>query len=329
MHYDLPLDRLRSYRPDLSAIVAPDFDAFWERTLDAAEAAAIPPRIVREPTALRALEAFDLTFSGYEGQDVRAWLIRPSEASSPLPCVIRYLGYGGGRGRPEEHLFWPAAGYAHLVMDLRGQGTGWGGGRGSTGATFDAGADGAPQMSGFLTRGIATPETYYYRRLLTDAIRLARVAATLDGIDPRRIVVSGASQGGAQALAAAAFADVAAVLVDVPFLCHVMQAVRMVDTDPYFEIIRYLRAHRGAEAAVARTLSYHDGVGFAARAEAPALFSIALMDRVIPPRTAFATANHYRGVAELVVYPYADHEGGEADQVIRQAAFLGERGLAP
>jgi cephalosporin-C deacetylase len=145
-------------------------------------------------------------------------------------------------------------------MDARGQGAGWNGGRGSAGATPDLGGDGGSQTSGFLTRGLGDPSTSYYRRLLTDAIRCARMARDLPGVDPRR-VVAGASQGGAQALAAAAYAEVAAALIDVPFLCHVAQAIRMIDSDPYFEIVRYLRAQRGTEAEVLRTLSHVDGSG--------------------------------------------------------------------
>jgi len=323
MHYDLPLADLERYRPDLSTIVAADFDDFWHRTLDEAEARAEAPRLEPFETALEAVECFDVTFSGYAGQPVKAWLIVPARRAGPLPCVIRYLGYGGGRGRPEEYLYWPAAGYAHLVMDVRGQGSGWGGGRGSAGATPDVAAGDAPQMPGFLTRGIRSPESYYYRRLFTDAIRMARVAAELDEIDPDGIIAAGASQGGAQALAAAAFAPViSAALVDVPFMCHVAQAMRMVDTDPYFEIVRYLRSHRDAEADVANTLSYHDALGFAARCTVPALFSIAQMDRVIPPRTAFAAHNLYAGDKELALYPFADHEGGDIDQTVRQSGYL-------
>lgn len=98
----------------------------------------------------------------------------------------------------------------------------------------------------------------------------------------------------------------------------------MVDSDPYFELVRFLRWQRGAEAQVQLTLSYIDAVGFAAMSTVPALFSVALMDSVIPPRTVFAAYNHYAGPKDIVVYPYANHEGGEADQVARQRSFLAD-----
>lgn len=55
-------------------------------------------------------------------------------------------------------------------MDNRGQGTG--NRVGDTGDAFSTGAS-AP---GFLTSGIDSPETYYYRRLFTDAVRAVQVA---------------------------------------------------------------------------------------------------------------------------------------------------------
>lgn len=322
MHYDLPLAQLRQYQPELSDIVAPGFDAFWRDTLEEARKAASDPLLEPVATGMAMIAAWDVTFSGYAGQPVKAWLVRPAGVSGNLPCVVQYLGYGGGRGRPEEYLHWPACGYATLIMDLRGQGAGWTGGRGSTGATADPDGSGGAQTTGLLSRGIRDPKTSYYRRLFTDAIRCAELAGQLDGIEADKVIVSGASQGGAQALAAAAFAPVRAALVDVPFLCHVAQAITMVDSDPYFELVRYLRWQRDAEPDVLRTLSHIDAMGFAARATVPALFSVALVDTVIPPRTVFAAYNHYGGDKEIAVYPYANHEGGEADQLARQRAFL-------
>ena len=49
---------------------------------------------------------------------------------------------------------WAAAGYAHLVMDTRGQGSTW-----SVGDTPDHDTTGAPAHPGFMTRGILDPAT--------------------------------------------------------------------------------------------------------------------------------------------------------------------------
>ncbi len=45
-----------------------------------------------------------MTFTGYAGQPIRAWLNLPAHADWPLPGVVEFIGYGGGRGLPSEWL---------------------------------------------------------------------------------------------------------------------------------------------------------------------------------------------------------------------------------
>jgi cephalosporin-C deacetylase len=87
-----------------------------------------------------------------------------------------------------------------------------------------------------------------------------------------------------------------------------------------------LGVHRDQERQVFDTLAYFDGVNFAKRATAPALFSVALMDEIVPPSGVFAAYNWYAGEdRELKVYPFNNHEGGTFYQWHAQAAWLGER----
>ncbi|MEV8273791.1 acetylxylan esterase [Microbacterium sp. NPDC077184] len=318
--FDLPLDELQSYRPDIPE--PSDFDAFWTDTLTAARSHDAPATITPHATPLTRLEVFDVTFPGFAGDPVRAWLTVPVGAEEPLPAVVEFNGYGGGRGLPVERLAWAASGYAHLFMDTRGQGSGWGTG----GDTPDPHGTG-PSGSGFMTRGIDDPADYYYRRVFTDGVRAVDAARALPQIDAARVAVTGGSQGGGIALAVAGLSSgLRACMPDVPFLCHFSRAVGLTDNDPYQEIVRYLAVHRGAEERVFRTLSYFDGAAFAARATAPALFSAALMDLTCPPSTVFAAYNRYGASdKEIRVYPFNDHEGGQSRQWWEQAEFLATR----
>jgi cephalosporin-C deacetylase len=315
--FDLPLDRLRTYRPDVREPA--DLDASWAATLAQArdEAAVVDCRPVG--TGLVLVDTWDVTFRGYGGHPVRAWYSRPAAAGgAPLPAVVEYLGYGRGRALPHERLTWAAAGYAHLLMDTRGQGGQYGAG----GDTPDPVGSG-PAAPGFLTRGIDDPGQHYYRRLGTDAVRAVDAVRELPGVDPQRVAVAGNSQGGGLALLAAGLVpDLAAVLPSVPFLCHPERAIEITDAHPWREVVQYLSVHRGAVDAVLRTLSYVDGVAFARRAGAPALFSVGLRDTVCPPSTVFAAYNHYAGPKEIAVYPFNGHEGGDAVHVRRQLDWL-------
>lgn len=318
MLIDMPLAELRSYRPEPSEPA--DFDDFWQRTLADARAQAGPAQFAPYASGLRTVDVFDVTFTGYAGQPVRAWLLLPRHTEGPLPCVVEFIGYQGGRGFPHEYLTWSAAGYANLVMDNRGQGSG-----GHTHAvTPDPAPAGAPHTPGYLTRGIESPQTSYYRRLFTDAVRAVDTARAHPRIDPERIAVYGGSQGGGIALAAAALGGpVAAALLDVPFLCHFRRAAEITDAGPYSELVTFVRTQRHREQEAFATLDYFDGVNLAARATAPALFSVALMDAVCPPSTVFAAYNRWGGPhKDIRVWKFNGHEQGGAYQTDEQIRFL-------
>ena len=154
--YDMPLERLREYRTQTAE---PDgLDEWWAKRLADSRELARPTDLRRyEPDLYGTVEVHDATFSGSGGDRIRAWYLKPADAVRP-PVVVKFIGYGGGRGAPGEHMLLPALGYAVFVMDSRGQGGRW-----TYGATGD-GAEG-PENSLVMTRGITTPGDYYYTRL--------------------------------------------------------------------------------------------------------------------------------------------------------------------
>jgi cephalosporin-C deacetylase len=317
--FDMPLDQLQSYLPERREPA--DFDAFWARTLSEVRSHPLNPQFTPIDAGLRTIETFDVTFNGYGGQPIKGWLLLPKQRSQPLPCVVEYIGYGGGRGFAIDRLLWSSAGYAHLIMDTRGQGSAW-----TRGDTPDPEPDGTnPHHPGFMTRGIAKPDTYYYRRVFSDGVRAVETAASHPAIDSNRIAVTGGSQGGGISIAVAGLLKTVGVAMpDVPFLCHYQRATEITDGYPYQEIVKYLVVHREQYETVFDTLSYFDGVNFAARAHAPTLFSVGLMDEICPPSTVFAAYNHYKGKKDIRVWRYNHHEGGENYQAVEKVKFLNQ-----
>lgn len=320
--FDLPLEELQVYLP--ARPEPADFDAFWSETLGEARHHPLNAAFAAVDYGLATVDTFDATFSGYGGQRIKGWFILPRHSSGRLPCVVQYIGYGGGRGYPIDWLFWPSNGYALFVMDTRGQGSSW-----QRGDTPDHEAeDGNPQHPGFMTRGVLDKRTYYFRRLFTDAVRAVEAARSHPAVDPAAVAVAGGSQGGGMALAVAGLAPalleggVQATMPDVPFLCHIRRATELVDTHPYQEIVRFCKVHRDQIETVFHTLDYFDGMNFAARAACPALFSVGLMDDICPPSTVYAAYNHYAGDKEIRVWPFNNHEGGQSFQLLEQAKYL-------
>ena len=315
--FDFPLEQLQTYLPPRDEPA--DFDAFWQETLAEAGQFPLEPVFRTVDTGLRRIETFDVTFRGFGGQPVKAWLNLPHERTGPLPCVVEYIGYGGGRAFPSDWLLYPSAGLATLVMDTRGQGSAW-----SPGDTPDLETEpGSPQFPGFMTRGILNPRTYYYRRLITDAVRALETARSHPAVDTGRVAAAGGSQGGGLSLAVSGLDPaLAGILPEVPFLCHYRRATQITDGYPYQEIAQYCKIHRDQVDRVFRTLSYFDGLNFAVRAKTPALFSVGLMDEICPPSTVFAAYNHYAGPKQICVYEFNHHEGGGTHHLQERLKFL-------
>ncbi|MBI9043676.1 MAG: acetylxylan esterase [Anaerolineaceae bacterium] len=317
MLVDMPLSELRAYKPKRNE--PSDFDTFWESTLK--ETRSFPLDAVFKPAdfGITTMRTYDLSFNGYQGQQIKGWFLVPINAMGTLPCVVEYIGYGGGRGFPLDWLSWSSAGYCHLIMDTRGQGSSW-----QNGDTPDHEPLGSsPSTPGFMTRGILDPQAYYYRRLITDAVRAIEAALSNPIVDPDRIAVTGASQGGGLSLIASSLMpQVNATMPDVPFLCHYQHATEITDAAPYSEITTFCKIHRSKIETVFNTLSYFDGVNFATRSNAKALFSVGLMDTICPPSTVFAAFNHYAGEKDISVYSYNHHEGGGTHHLIKKIQYL-------
>jgi cephalosporin-C deacetylase len=317
VYYDLPLEQLKVYLPDRQE--PSDFDAFWSETIVQAKGFPLAAQFEPVDYRLETLETYDVTFNGYGGQRVKGWFLLPRQRKKLLPCVVEFIGYGGGRGSPYDWLLWSSIGFAHFIMDTRGQGSVW-----LQGDTPDLPVEGSnPHFPGFMTMGVLDPKTYYFRRVLTDAVRAVEAASNHPSVDKSRIAVTGDSQGGGISLAMSGLIpDITAAMPDVPFLCHYRRATEITDEGPYSEIAHYCKIHRDQIDTVFNTLSYFDGINFAVRAHAKALFSVGLMDMTSPPSTVFAAFNHYAGSKQIKIWPYNNHEGGETFQTNEKVKFL-------
>ena len=316
--YDLPEEQLKDYRTDTAEPA--DLDRWWRVRLDEARAAAREPTLTRyEAGTYAPVEVYDTEFSGAGGDRIKAWYLRPGSGPE-VPVVVRFIGYGGGRGLPAEHVLLPALGYALLVMDTRGQGGRW-----TIGATGDH-ADGwhaGPENASVMTRGIARPEDYYYTRLFTDAVRAVETACALTGA--ARVAATGTSQGGGLALAAAALVPglVAVCHADVPFLCDIQRAITLAPDEPYAEVPRFLAQQVDLIPAALDTLRYVDCALLARRITAQCLLSVGLMDTICPPSTVFAAYNEITAGKDIAVYPFTGHDVPTA-HVERQLRHLRE-----
>jgi cephalosporin-C deacetylase len=328
--FDLPPEKLRGYTSTVSPPA--DLQDFWDTTIEEARTFPLDASFQPAQNHLTVIDTFDVTFAGYGGAPIKGWLHLPAnrEPGSLLPVVVQYVGYSGGRGLVNQDTKWAQAGYAHFIMDTRGQG--FGGIVGDTPDPHPSAGDVA--YAGLMTRGARSREDYYYRRVYVDAFRAVEAAQSHPEIDAARVILSGISQGGGIAVAVAGLAagrldGVIAALPDVPFLQDFPRSIDLALRGPYPEIAAFLGRHRDRYEPMLEVLNYFDGVNLARAATVPALYSVALMDDVCPPSTVFASFNAYgdRSAApkEIEVYRFNNHEGGQEHHWIRQLEYL--RGL--
>ncbi|MCC3376507.1 alpha/beta fold hydrolase [Cohnella sp. REN36] len=300
---DMPLAELRQYEG--SSPKPADFDAYWDRAL--AEMRAIDPQIEIVPADFQVpfAECFDLYWTGVRGARIYAKYIRPKHAAGPHPAVVQFHGYSGNSGDWTSKLGYAALGFSVLAMDCRGQG----------GRSEDVGGVKGNTLNGHIIRGVDDHEDQLlFRHIFLDAAQLAGIAMSLPEVDPARVAVTGASQGGGLTLACAALEPRVARLAPIyPFLSDYRRVYEMdLDKDAYDEIRTYFRRFdptHAREDAFFERLGYIDVQHLAPRIRGEVLMATGLMDTITPPSTQFAAYNKIVAPKELVVYPDYGHEG--------------------
>ena len=183
-----------------------------------------------------------------------------------------------------------------------------------------------PGYPGLLTHNIVDRNTYSYRGFYMDAVKSLDFLLSRSEVDPGRVAVQGASQGGGLSVVTAALrAEVRAAVIGVPYLCAFRDSVELAGTNPYQEIADYVRLYPERADDVWSTLEYFDGLHFAPRIRCPALVYVGLQDNICPPATGRAL---YRaiGSTEKVFRAFDGygHDGGEHEHGSMIGDFLAE-----
>ncbi len=315
---DLPIEELRAYAPP--PYPPADLDGFWRRTLEAAAAQPLGLTLVPHDLALRGVDIFEVGFDGLDNGHLAGWYLRP-RGGTRLPGVVVYHGYSSRAPRPLELYILAAQGVAVLSIDCRGQ----------NGLSSDGVERSAGRAAGWMTQGIRSPDEYYYRFVYADAVSAIEVLASFDEVDADRIAVTGKSQGGGLALAAASLSQRPVFAwADVPYLCDFRRAIAVADSGPSAEISDFLRAHSGLEEQVWGTLAHVDLLNLADRIACPIVVTVALWDDVCPPSTIFGVFGRIAAQEkDLRIMPYHRHETSYEIDRERLESLLGALGVTP
>lgn len=298
--YDLPLEELREYKPRPTK--QPDFDGFWLKTLEELAAVPVEYRLTPYPSyPARGIKVYEISFSGYNNAHICGYLALP-DSPGPHPGLVTYHGYNwGAEGNVHDAANWALHGYATLHMLVRGQ----------QGGSTDNVTASHGHTAGWMSKGILSPEEYYYRAVYMDAVRAVEVLASMEEVDGSRIGVTGGSQGGGLTLAAAALSRIPRVAVaDYPYLSDFNRAIDITPQGPYNELNEFFRRYSSPEieSKARTTLTYFDMINLAPRIQCHTLITVGLVDEITPPSTIFAAYNHLECPKEILVFRYFGHE---------------------
>ena len=327
----------QNYKPVLTR--QPDFSAFWEDNLKQIFGKENLTEFLRldleeYPYPLKNVKAYKTTLTAVDGTPIRGWYLCPDWADEQhkVPGLIRFHGYSSNKGKLCELLLWALQGYAVAAFDVRGQ----------CGDTPDNRVYSTGSFSGWLTRGLSSPQEYYYRQVYLDCVQQIEALARRPEVAADKIGLFGNSQGAALAVVSAALltefkplfapitAKIAVVNAAIPFLTDMQRAYREHSDGPWTELEWYFRMfdpfHK-QEDKVFTTLSYFDAMNFAPWVTCPVLMAVALKDTACPPATAYALYNHLAGPKRII--PYADYAHESIDNHIdEQIVFFAQKLLS-
>jgi cephalosporin-C deacetylase len=293
---DMPLEKLREYAPPLYR--EPDFESYWRTTIADAIRQPINAELIPYDLHARGVQCYAVRFDGFCGGRIAGWYLRP-DLPGKLPGICFYHGYSGRGQRPLDMLIYAQQGICCLSMDCRGQN-----GQSQNLISCPEGA-----AAGWMTMGIRDPQSYYYRYVYADTVRAIELLARREEVDEDRIAITGASQGGALTLAAAALSDRPILAMpDIPFLCDFRRAIQITPAGPYPEIPSLLKAFPDLVEPALRTLSYCDNLNLAPWIKCRTIISNCLWDDICPPSTIFAVYNHLACEKQMEIYPFHKHE---------------------
>lgn len=291
---------LENYSPELTA--PGDLEAFWDGVLK--ESDEKPLNATRTPvqTPLDGVETHRVVYEGLDGTPVHGIFMVPAVfGKDKYPCVIHYHGYTGSKGLPEHFGAFLLAGFAVFSIDIRGQ----------AGDTGDLTPPQDGMTKGWITRGITSPHTCYYKSVVTDALRAVDWVRRQPEVDPARVGVEGGSQGGGLVLAVSALSDkLAFAVADIPNMCHMDWGI-FNTTGSITEAADYAARYPDRLHTVLHTLSYFDNMNLAHKIRVPVLVSVGFKDTVCPPESVFAAYNRITAPKRIEMYPFNGHYPGD------------------
>ena len=264
-----------------------DLDEFWKQTLS--ELADVKPEykltlMKEQSNELRRTYRVDMKSFG--GESICGIYVEPV-ASGKYPAMIYYMGY--------DTQVWeidPSANpeMSEFILCVRGQ-------------ALNKKGD----KAGWVSEGIGSKETYYYRGALADVVRAIDFVCSREKTDTSLVFAQGESQGGAFTLAAASLDDrLSAIAPSAPFMCDFSDFLVLAQW-PSNEMKQAAQEAGMTDEQLREMLNYFDMKNLGERITCPMIMGMGLQDNICPIHTNFAGYNVVSSEKSWICYPKATH----------------------
>ncbi len=292
-----------------------DFDAFW--MAQKAELAKVPLKElerVEVPIADAAKSAlvvqYDVKVDCAGGAPVSGYLTMPRNAKpKSLPIILSYHGAGVSSSRPQVDR----AGKGFLCMDVNAHGIV----NGKPQEFYDTLRAGG--LREYYMWGNKSRDTAYFRGMFLRVLRSLEYMKSLPEWDGKNVIVSGGSQGGAQALVAAGLdPQVTYCSAAAPWLCN-FNGVTEGSVPPSWPGFIKMNGQQVATPDEAKALAYFDPALMAKRIKAECGVSVGYQDRACPPASVYVAYNNIPGKKQIYDCPLDTHKGPSIYQKCNEA----------
>lgn len=261
-----------------------DFDAFWEK--QRALLNWVPVEAVLRKTDVSAeyrgrVVCWDVQVKCAGAKPVSGYLAMPENAKpGSLPAEVSF--HGAGVHGAHKDL---KGGSTHIVFDVNAHGIL----NGQPWSYYKALNEG--ELKGYRHAGKTDRDTFYFKEMYLRVMRALDYVKTLPEWDGRTLIVSGVSQGGGQAIAAAALdPQVTFCLAAVPAMGD--HAGRLAGRMPGWPFLVNSRQPDGLDRQVIAAAKYFDNTCFAKRIRCEVFFAAGFADFTCSPNSVFAAYNN-------------------------------------
>lgn len=287
--------------------VPDDFDAFWNG--QKRQLAQIPVNARLTPVPQRStdtIEVFDLKADAVGEAPVSGYYLRPAGAKpKSLPAILTVHGAGvNSAGANTGAGGWASQGMMALDINAHGLPNG-------ESKEYYKDLYASPRFKGYPYFGRESRESSYFVGMFLRVIRAIDFLTAQPEWDGKTLVVYGTSQGGFQAIAAAALdSRVSFFVAGVPAGCdHTGMKANRISGWPKLVPVG---ADGKPNEKILQASRYIDCMNFATRIKVPGYFTVGFIDTTCPPTSVYAMYNNLKSEKQIFNDIKAKHENTPA-----------------